>query len=68
VTERAKRIMKAYQRAKEKSVYYDEECVSAVIREIVNEFEFFMDDDSSFGSMVVSSQDLIELANELEAL
>jgi hypothetical protein len=67
VTERAKRIMKAYQRAKEKSVYYDEECVSAVIREIVSEFGYYHGDDDC-GRWVVSSIDLIELANELEAL
>ena len=55
--------MKAYQRAKEKSVYYDEECVSAAIREIANCFEW-----DSYGLAELNADDFIELADELEAL
>jgi hypothetical protein len=40
---------------------------AAVIREIVDNCEYFHDDDS-FGSMVINSKDLIDLANELENL
>jgi len=71
MTERAKRIYRAWEDKwveSNKFPNHEELSLAAAIREIVNEFEFFMDDDSSFGSMVVSSQDLIDLANELEAL
>ncbi len=44
------------------------EALSTAILKIVDEFEFFMDDDSSFGCMVVSSQDLWNLSNDLENL
>jgi hypothetical protein len=71
MTERAKRIYRAWEDKwveSNKFPNHEELSLAAAIREIVNEFEFFMDDDSSFGTMVVSSQDLIDLANELEAL
>ena len=43
------------------------EALSTAIREIVDEFEYFRGDDS-FGSMVVSSRELIDLADELDNL
>jgi hypothetical protein len=43
------------------------QALSTVLREIVDEFEYFRGDDS-FGSMVVSSIELYDLAYELEKL
>jgi len=63
MTERAQRIMKAYQRAKEKSVYYDEECVSAVIRAMSDSFVY---DDN--GLAWFTADDFKKLADEVEAL
>jgi hypothetical protein len=41
------------------------QALASVIRMIVDEFEYFRGDDS-FGSMVVSSCDLLDLADELD--
>jgi hypothetical protein len=52
------------------STYLDKDSrkiLGSVIREIVSEFGYYHGDDDC-GSWVVSSIDLIELANELEAL
>ena len=41
--------------------------IAAAIRMIIDEYEIFMDDDS-YGNMVVTSNELRILADELEAL
>jgi len=63
MTERAKRIMEAHQREKEKSVWYDEECVSAAIRAMSDSFVY---DDN--GLAWFTADDFKKLADEVEAL
>jgi hypothetical protein len=65
MTERAKKIMKAYEA--EDTYNFPNDGVASAIREIVSEFGYYHGDDDC-GRWVVSSIDLIELANELEAL
>ena len=47
--------------------FYERRALAAAIRKIVEEFEYFHGDDG-FGSMVVSSRELLELSDELEKL
>lgn len=61
--ERAQKIMEAYQREKEKSVWCDEECVSAAIRAVANSFVY---DD--YGLAWLTADDFNKIANELEEL
>ena len=61
--QRAQKIMEAYQREKEKSVWYDEECVSAAIRAMSDSFVY---DDN--GIAWFTADDFKKLAYELENL
>lgn len=72
MTQQTSKIWKAFQQELIYNGIKDAEDVrqalSSTILRIVDEYEFFMDDDSSFGCMVVSSRDLLDLAQELETL
>jgi hypothetical protein len=61
MTERAKRIMKAYEA--EDTYNFPNDGVAAAIREIANCFEW-----DSYGLAELNADDFIELADELEAL
>jgi|GEM_PF-3049443 hypothetical protein len=61
MTERAKRIMKAYEA--EDTYNFPKDGVAAAIREIANCFEW-----DSYGLAELNADDFIELADELEAL
>jgi len=61
VTERAKRIMKAYEA--EDTYNFPNDGVAAAIREIANCFEW-----DSYGLAELNADDFIELADEVEAL
>ncbi len=62
MTERAKRIMKAYEA--EDTYNFPKDGVAAAIREIVNEFQYYHFGDGE--DMVVDARVLYELAEELE--
>ena len=61
MTERAKKIMKAYEA--EDTYNFPNDGVAAAIREIANCFEW-----DSYGLAELNADDFIELADELEAL
>jgi len=61
MTERAKRIMRAYEA--EDTYNFPNDGVSAAIREIANCFEW-----DSYGLAELNADDFIELADEVEAL
>ena len=61
MTERAKKIMKAYEA--EDTYNFPKDGVAAAIREIANCFEW-----DSYGLAELNADDFIELADELEAL
>jgi|688.fasta_scaffold839097_2 hypothetical protein len=44
------------------------EALATAFREIVDEFEYYADSSDSFGCMVINSQDLSDLADQLEEL
>ena len=49
--------------------FYEHRALASAIRKIIDEFEYHIEgDDGGFGCMVVSSQDLYNLAVELENL
>ena len=67
MTERAQKIMKAYEA--EDTYNFPKDGVVAVIRAIVNEFQYYQCcEDEGVEDMVVDARLLYELADELEAL
>ena len=67
MTERAKKIMKAYEA--EDTYNFPKDGVAAAIREIVNEHQYYQFcDEAGVEDMVVDARVLYELADELEAL
>ncbi len=67
MTERAKRIMKAYEA--EDTYNFPNDGVAAAIREIVNEHQYYQCcKDEGVEDMVVDARVLYDLADELEAL
>ena len=67
MTERAKKIMRAYEA--EDTYNFPKDGVVAVIREIVNEFQYYQCcEDEGVEDMVVDARLLYDLADELEAL
>jgi hypothetical protein len=67
MTERAKKIMKAYEA--EDTYNFPKDGVAAVIRAIVNEHQYYQCcRDQDIEDMVVDARLLYELADELEAL
>jgi hypothetical protein len=67
VTERAKRIMKAYEA--EDTYNFPNDGVAAAIRAIVNEHQYYQCcKDEGVEDMVVDARLLYDLADELEAL
>ena len=56
MTERAQKIMDAYGKVLEKSVWYNEECVVAVLRAVVEELKY----------IGITEKNILELVNELE--
>jgi hypothetical protein len=67
--QRAQKIMEAYQREKEKSVWYDEECVANVLQHLIDEHsEVRGTGRVDKKSQVVSVKTLMKLIEELEAL
>jgi hypothetical protein len=68
MTERAQKIVDATMELTLRPQQGDRaRVIAAAIREIIDEYEIFMDDDS-YGNMVVTSNELRILADELEAL
>ena len=66
-SERAKKIMKAYEA--EDTYNFPKDGVVAVIRAIVNEHQYYQFcDEAGVEDMVVDARLLYELADELEAL
>jgi cytidine deaminase len=70
MTERAQKVMEAfYQPMNRSSHYYDKFSVAAVIREIVNEHQYYQCcEEEGVEDMVVDARVLYELADELEDL
>ena len=67
MTERAKKIMEAYEA--EDTYNFPKDGVAAAIREIVNEHQYYQFcDEAGVEDMVVDARLLYELADELEAL
>jgi len=67
MTERAKKIMRAYEA--EDTYNFPEDGVAAAIRAIVNEHQYYQCcRDQDIEDMVVDARLLYDLANELEAL
>jgi hypothetical protein len=67
MTERAKKIMRAYEA--EDTYNFPKDGVVAVIRAIVNEHQYYQFcDEAGVEDMVVDARLLYELADELEAL
>jgi hypothetical protein len=67
MTERAKRIMKAYE--SEDTYNFPNDGVAAAIREIANEHQYYQFcDEAGVEDMVVDARLLYELADELELL
>jgi hypothetical protein len=67
MTERAQKIMKAYEA--EDTYNFPKDGVVAVIRAIVNEHQYYQFcDEAGVEDMVVDARLLYELADELEAL
>ena len=63
MTERAKRIYRAWEDKWVDSTHHEELSLAAAIREIANCFEW-----DSYGLAELNADDFIELADELEAL
>jgi hypothetical protein len=63
MTERAKRIYRAWEDKWVDSTHHEEFSLAAAIREIANCFEW-----DSYGLAELTADDFIELANELEEL
>ena len=69
MTERAKRIYRAWEDKWVDSTHHEEFSLAAAIREIVNEFQYYQCcEEEGVEDMVVDARVLYDLANELEAL
>ena len=67
MTERAKKIMEAYEA--EDTYNFPKDGVAAALREVVNEHQYYQCcEDEGVEDMVVDARVLYELADELEAL
>lgn len=67
MNDRAKKIYDAWEREfiKENNPFYEHRALAAAIRKIIEEFEQYVENDS-YDELFVSSNELYNLANELE--
>ena len=69
MTERAKRIYRAWEDKWVDSTHHEELSLAAAIREIVNEFQYYQCcEEEGVEDMVVDAQKLYELSYNVEAL
>ena len=60
----AEKVMTDYLKIHEQSVWYDEECVAAVIRTIANELQYYQCcEESAVENMVIDARSLYDLAD-----
>ena len=64
IEEVTEKVMANYLEVQNQSVWYEEECVAAIIRTIVNELQYYQCcEESAVEDMVVDARDLYDLAD-----